>query len=99
MVRSTLRCQTLKTLRLDMGEGEALQIPVVALLTAYLVNRICPGRHLSNETMTFMAASLLSVFDIKPAKDSEGNIIPLKYDTGVELVSCVDFPSISKAIT
>ncbi|KAH6908264.1 O-methylsterigmatocystin oxidoreductase [Coprinopsis sp. MPI-PUGE-AT-0042] len=52
--------------------------------------RICPGRFLSKEIVTIMAASLLSVFDIRPAKDSKGDPIPLKYDTGIELVSKVE---------
>ncbi|KAH6879373.1 O-methylsterigmatocystin oxidoreductase [Coprinopsis sp. MPI-PUGE-AT-0042] len=48
--------------------------------------RICPGRHLSNESLTFMAASLLSVFNITPAKDTNGKPVPLRHDTGTELV-------------
>ncbi|KAH6918171.1 O-methylsterigmatocystin oxidoreductase [Coprinopsis sp. MPI-PUGE-AT-0042] len=47
--------------------------------------RICPGRHLSNEALKFMAASLLSVFDVSPGKDAAGNPLPLKYDTGTEI--------------
>ena len=43
--------------------------------------------HLSNEILAFMAASLLSVFAINPAKDHKGNPILLKYDIGVELIS------------
>ncbi|KAH6908361.1 O-methylsterigmatocystin oxidoreductase [Coprinopsis sp. MPI-PUGE-AT-0042] len=48
--------------------------------------RICPGRHLSNESLTFMVASLLSVFNITPAKDVNGKPVPLRHDTGTELV-------------
>ena len=51
--------------------------------------RICPGRHLSNESLTFMAASLLSVFNITPAKDGDGDPVPLKHDTGTGFVPYV----------
>ena len=44
--------------------------------------RICPGRHLSNEGLTFMTASLLSVFSVIPAKDAGGDPIPAKLETG-----------------
>ncbi|KAH6871186.1 cytochrome P450 98A3 [Coprinopsis sp. MPI-PUGE-AT-0042] len=40
--------------------------------------RICPGRQLSNATVTFMAASLMSVYNVGPSKDKAGNEIPLK---------------------
>ena len=43
--------------------------------------RICPGRHLSTEALTFMIASLLSVFTIQLAKDVEGKPIPVKLET------------------
>ncbi|KAH6908270.1 cytochrome P450 98A3 [Coprinopsis sp. MPI-PUGE-AT-0042] len=48
--------------------------------------RICPGRYLSNESLTFMAASLLSVFDVRPIKDENGDPIPLEFDIGDELI-------------
>ncbi|KAH6905145.1 cytochrome P450 98A3 [Coprinopsis sp. MPI-PUGE-AT-0042] len=48
--------------------------------------RICPGRKFTHESVCFMAASLLSVFNIAPGTDAEGNIIPLTYETGPELI-------------
>jgi hypothetical protein len=42
--------------------------------------RVCPGRHISNESLGLMAASLLSLFDIRPGRDEAGNEIPLKYE-------------------
>jgi cytochrome P450 len=44
--------------------------------------RICPGRHLSNESLTYMTASLLSVFNVVSAKDAGGNEIPARLQTG-----------------
>ncbi|TFK20111.1 cytochrome P450 [Coprinopsis marcescibilis] len=48
--------------------------------------RICPGRYLSTEVLTFLTASLLSAFDVKPAKDRNGNYIPLKLEVGSETI-------------
>ncbi|KAH6899211.1 cytochrome P450 98A3 [Coprinopsis sp. MPI-PUGE-AT-0042] len=42
--------------------------------------RICPGRHLSQESLGLFAASLLAAFSVSPAKDETGNPIPLKYE-------------------
>ncbi|KAH6911588.1 cytochrome P450 98A3 [Coprinopsis sp. MPI-PUGE-AT-0042] len=51
--------------------------------------RICPGRQLSNATVTFMAASLMSVYNVGPSKDKAGNEIPLKYDVEPTLITKV----------
>ncbi|KAH6880942.1 cytochrome P450, partial [Coprinopsis sp. MPI-PUGE-AT-0042] len=48
--------------------------------------RTCPGRHLSNVTLPYMVACVLSVYDIKPAKDTQGNKIPLVYDTSTDII-------------
>ncbi|KAH6874340.1 O-methylsterigmatocystin oxidoreductase [Coprinopsis sp. MPI-PUGE-AT-0042] len=48
--------------------------------------RICPGRHLSNVTLPYMVTCVLSVYDIKPAKDARGNEIPLVYDTSTDII-------------
>lgn len=34
--------------------------------------RVCPGRHLADSTLFIVIASLLSVFDIKKSKDTDG---------------------------
>ena len=52
--------------------------------------RICPGRHLSAESLTLMAASLLSVFNVTAPKDSNGNPTKLPIATiGRGTVMCV----------
>ncbi|KIY47199.1 cytochrome P450, partial [Fistulina hepatica ATCC 64428] len=47
--------------------------------------RICPGRHLANAELFIAVASILSVFDIRPAVDSNGvEILPtLKMTSGI----------------
>ena len=48
-------------------------------ITKYLpTGRICPGRHLSDNSMYLIASCLLAVYDIKPPVDDQGNIIELK---------------------
>jgi cytochrome P450 len=39
--------------------------------------RICPGRHFVDATLFIVASSVLSVFDIKKAKDENGREIPV----------------------
>ncbi|KAH6918908.1 O-methylsterigmatocystin oxidoreductase [Coprinopsis sp. MPI-PUGE-AT-0042] len=49
--------------------------------------RICPGRHLSNEAMTLMAASLLAVFTVDAPKDlATGQPVKIKLETGDGIV-------------
>ncbi|KAH6918907.1 O-methylsterigmatocystin oxidoreductase [Coprinopsis sp. MPI-PUGE-AT-0042] len=49
--------------------------------------RICPSRHLSNEALTLMAASLLTVFDVNAPKDSiSGQPIKVALETIDSLV-------------
>ncbi|EAU89003.2 cytochrome P450 [Coprinopsis cinerea okayama7 len=43
--------------------------------------RICPGRHLSNESLALMAASVLSVFDLAPPKNEKGEPMEIKLET------------------
>jgi len=40
--------------------------------------RLCPGKHLSDNSLFAMVASVLSVFNITPAMDDSGNPIPIK---------------------
>ncbi|TFK21913.1 O-methylsterigmatocystin oxidoreductase [Coprinopsis marcescibilis] len=53
--------------------------------------RKCPGRFLSNEAVTFMAAGLIAAFDITPSVDKQGNKIPLKLEVCSDLV-CAPLP-------
>ncbi|KAF8815538.1 cytochrome P450 [Phlegmacium glaucopus] len=40
--------------------------------------RMCPGRHLSDNSIYSTVSCLLAVYDIKPPVDDHGNIIELK---------------------
>ena len=39
--------------------------------------RICPGRFLANATIWAAVASILSAFDVRKAKDTQGRDIPV----------------------
>ncbi|KIJ54068.1 hypothetical protein M422DRAFT_241327 [Sphaerobolus stellatus SS14] len=39
--------------------------------------RMCPGRHLASNTLFLAAATILKLFDVVPAKDEQGNDIPI----------------------
>ena len=45
--------------------------------------RICPGRHIVDETLFIVASSVLSAFDVTKAKDENGNEIPVKAEMSV----------------
>ena len=47
--------------------------------------RICPGRHLSDNSLYLMVSSILAVYDIKPPVDDQGNTIKLEpeFTTGI----------------
>ncbi|EFI27427.1 cytochrome P450 [Coprinopsis cinerea okayama7 len=51
--------------------------------------RICPGRYFGIELLTLYVASLLAVYDIKPAKDDAGNPIPIKLEIDPSLLLIV----------
>ncbi|RXW15746.1 hypothetical protein EST38_g10108 [Candolleomyces aberdarensis] len=40
--------------------------------------RICPGRHMSLDSIYAMVSATLAIFDISPPKDGNGNTIPVK---------------------
>ncbi|EAU81805.2 O-methylsterigmatocystin oxidoreductase [Coprinopsis cinerea okayama7 len=48
--------------------------------------RICPGRHLSNEALTYFVACFLAVFEIKPPKDELGNCLPMEMKVNSDLL-------------
>ena len=62
------------------GFGRRLVDPVHS--TTYILwtflPRICPGRHLSDNTLYSIVSCLLAVYDIQPPVDDQGNIIKLK---------------------
>ncbi|KAF6747126.1 cytochrome P450 98A3 [Ephemerocybe angulata] len=49
--------------------------------------RICPGRHLSNDAIFLLAASLLAVYHITPPKDDSGVPIPMSFAPSSDVVS------------
>ncbi|KAJ2934354.1 hypothetical protein H1R20_g2712, partial [Candolleomyces eurysporus] len=49
--------------------------------------RICPGRHLSNDAIFILAASMLAAFDITPPKDESGNPIEMVFNPSSDVVS------------
>ncbi|KAG2021091.1 cytochrome P450 [Coprinopsis cinerea AmutBmut pab1-1] len=48
--------------------------------------RKCPGRHLSNEALTYTIVCLLTVFEIKPSKDELGNDVPMELKVNSDLI-------------
>ena len=61
--------------------------------------RICPGRHLSNNALFIFAASVLHVYNIKPATDSEGNPIQIEVNMTTGMVSWVVISSYKSRYT
>ncbi|KAA1473811.1 cytochrome P450 [Dentipellis sp. KUC8613] len=65
--------------------------------------RICPGRHLVDSNLWLVLASVLAVFDVVKAKDSDGNDIPVEEAYTDHLVShpkdfkCAILPRSEKA--
>jgi cytochrome P450 len=48
---------------------------------------ICPGRHLSDNSLYLIVSRLLAVYDIKPAVDDHGNILEVKPEFSNGLLS------------
>ncbi|PPQ75950.1 hypothetical protein CVT26_005853 [Gymnopilus dilepis] len=49
--------------------------------------RICPGRHMSSDSLYAIISCVLAVFDIKPPKDEHGNNVQLKPDFTTGMLS------------
>ena len=67
---------------------------VSIITTFYLIKhlssfffRICPGRHLADNTLYSIVSCLLAVYDIKPPVDDQGNIIKFEADFTSEFLS------------
>jgi hypothetical protein len=43
-----------------------------------IIPSICPGRHLSDNSLYLIVSCLLAVYDIKPPVDDQGTVIKLK---------------------
>ena len=52
-------------------DGSLREDPVLTSLFGF-GKRLCPGRHLADATLFIVVASVLSVFDIKKGKDTDG---------------------------
>jgi len=53
------------------------------------IRSICPGRHLSDNSLYAVVASVLAVFDIKPPLDADGKPAQLSTDVTSGLISYV----------
>ena len=49
--------------------------------------RICPGRHLADNSLYSIVSCLLAVYDIKPPVDDQGNITKLEAEFTSEFLS------------
>jgi len=58
-------------------------------LTVGNIRSICPGRHLSDNSLYAVVASVLAVFDIKPPLDADGKPAQLSTDVTSGLISYV----------
>jgi hypothetical protein len=76
-------------LRSVSAEGEHYrQVQISIELNLFF--RICPGMHFADATLFITLATMLTVFDIKPAKDAQGNDIIPKAEMGANLlIRCV----------
>ena len=75
-----LGIQTVRHLGLDVGHWQYIQ-PEHILQNNSLINSIssiCPGRHLSDNSLYSIVSCLLAVYDIKSPVDDQGNTLKLK---------------------
>jgi cytochrome P450 len=63
-------------------DGSVRDDPTLSVVFG-LGKRICPGRHFVDATVFIVASSVLSVFNVKKAKDENGNEIPVKPTTSL----------------
>ena len=66
--------------RLDTAEGTQrfdIYVCLKPMLT-FIGNRICVGRYFADNSVYMAIASILSVFDIAPSRDSTGQVIPVE---------------------
>ena len=52
-----------------------------------IFSRICPGRHLADNSLYSIVSCLLAVYDIKPPVDDQGNTIKLEAEFTSEFLS------------
>lgn len=73
---------------MDAGQSN-FSVDSPALLIPAL--RICPGRHFSDNSLFIVIALVLSVFNIEPPVDEQGNVIKLTPEVTSGMLSCVTF--------
>ena len=83
-----LNPDVLDTDSIAFGFGRRLVyiLSYIHLIFKYL-SRICPGRHLSDNSLYSIVSCLLAVYDIKPPVDDQGNIIKLEAEFTSEFLS------------
>ena len=59
----------------------------IHLIIYLFSSRICPGRHLADNSLYSIVSCLLAVYDIKPPVDDQGNIIKLEAEFTSEFLS------------
>ena len=65
--------------------GRSISLSIIYLL--FFFTRICPGRHLADNSLYLIVSCLLAVYDIKPPVDDQGNIIKFEADFTSEFLS------------
>ena len=97
--RSGSSCQVSLTqvvLPLVLEDGAVVfYIRRVDVLNMLRYFRICPGRHLAEDSIFIVVASILKLYTISLAKDAEGNEIPVvaRYTSGFISLVCPPFTS------
>ena len=51
-----------------------------------LQSRVCPGRHLAENSLFSLVSSILATFNITKKLDEHGNELPLKYEFSKGLI-------------
>jgi hypothetical protein len=63
-------------------DGSVRDDPTLSLVFG-IGKRICPGRHFVDSTIFIVTSSVLSVFNVRKAKDRNGNEVPVKAEVTV----------------
>ena len=87
-----LNPDVLDTDSIAFGFGRRLvSYPITYSYDVHLIkivsSRICPGRHLADNSLYSIVSCLLAVYDIKPPVDDQGNIIKLEAEFTSEFLS------------
>ena len=82
MEYSTIQLETRWTLHLGSVGGKKIFLSslVVHPSSNHCSGRICPGKHIAHSTLTLVAASVLSTFDLTKKVDENGQEIEPKME-------------------